>query len=169
MGAIKSGIIKPWPGFTMLELLVVIAIVGVLVAMAVINYENLSRKAKIESEIKTLYSDLMKQRALAIARSRNVGIRLHTATQYSEIDDRNEDGDFGDTGEAILKEPLKNSIMWRSQVPDNDDIVFSSSGITTDTGTISIQNNVGAEYDCIVIHFARTNIGRLNNGQCVAK
>lgn len=157
-------------GLSLVEMLIVIAIAGILMAIATIQFGQWTRKYNIEREIKELYSDLMNARMQAMTKNRTNGIRLVSSTQYTTLDDLNNDGDFNDAGEVSpnLKN-LTNQMSWNGNPPANSNLTFNSRGLASSSGTISITNTVGAGYDCITISTTRINMGQMSGGSCVQK
>lgn len=157
-------------GLTLVEMLIVIAVIGILAAIATIQFGQGTRKYNIEREIKELYSDLMNARMQAATKNRANGIRLVSSTQYTAIDDLNNDGDFNDAGEVSSNlKNLTNQMSWNGGSPSNTNLTFNSRGLSSSSGTISIANTVGAVYDCIVISTTRINMGQMVGGNCVQK
>lgn len=157
-------------GLTLVEMLIVIAVIGILAATATIQFGQWTRKYNIEREIKELYSDLMDARFKAMSRNRNNGIRLLNATQYTTLDDQNNDGDFNDSGEvSVNTKNLANQINWNGNPPANTDLTFDSRGLASPNGTISITNEAGAGYDCIEVFITRINMGQMSGGSCAQK
>ena len=75
-------------GFTLVELLIVIAIMGILLSIAVPNFSTMQKKAAIEQEVTTIYSNLMTVRleALYSKTGRTVGIVGDKLSIYSSQD-----------------------------------------------------------------------------------
>lgn len=157
-------------GFTLVELLVAIVVIGILTAIAAIQFEQWTRKSNIERETKELYTDIMSARVTAITRNRNNGIRLVNATQYTTVDDINNDGDYGEAGEVSPNsKTLGNTMNWNGGAfPAN--LTFDARGLINNIGTMCIFSTVSPGYDCIVISMTRINMGRIINqgGGCIS-
>lgn len=69
-------------GFSLIEMLVVIAIIGILTAMATMQFNTYMRKSQMQSQIQTLYSDLNRVRSQALFSRRPRTVTM-TSTQYA--------------------------------------------------------------------------------------
>lgn len=162
---------RPWDmgedGFTLIELIITMIIISILIAIASLQFGQWTRKANVEKETKELYTDIMNVRVMAMTRARNNGIRLISATQYTTLDDSNNNSNY-DAGEVSPNsKTLGNTMNWNG---GGTDITFDSRGLTTNWGTISITpNTVGASYDCIVISMTRINMGLMTGVACAQK
>jgi Tfp pilus assembly protein FimT len=157
-------------GFTLIELFIVAAVLIILGGIAAMNFANYATKRDAENDIKQLYADLMKARAMAITQSRTIQVRFSNTSSkaYTLVTDLNEDGDFDDPGEILERATLKLDLYWNNNPASGVNIAFSSKGIVTSNGTFT--NNVSdAEYNCINVFATRINLGRLSGGQCEAK
>jgi prepilin-type N-terminal cleavage/methylation domain-containing protein len=69
-------------GFTLLEMLIVLVITGVLLAIGTVSFNTWRAKARVESQVRTLYADLMEVRSQAFYQKRTRSV-LVSATQYA--------------------------------------------------------------------------------------
>ena len=167
-------------GFTIIELVVVLAIGGLLVTIATLSFRSMTTKSNLESQIKQMYSDLMTARIEAMDRNTYHFVTLN-ANQYTVTEDTvgnctNSNCVYvaGNDPPPYQPPPMINAILWNSgngpATPSNVEIIFDNRGLVqVTTGTISISDNVGAAYDCILIETTRTSIGAMSRGSCVAK
>jgi len=153
-------------GFTLIELIVVVAILSIFTGAALMNFASYKTKRDIENDIKQLYADLLKARAMAVTGVRSVQVVFSDADSksYTLLTDINEDGEFKDKGE-IYTASLKLDVFWNGDPAKGSNITFSSKGLPNSNGTFSI-NGSGAEYNCITVFSTRINLGRLAGGEC---
>jgi type IV fimbrial biogenesis protein FimT len=161
-------------GFTLIELIVVLAIAGILMAIATLSFRTMSSKSNIEGQIKQMYTDLMTARIEAMDRNTYHFVTLN-AKQYAVYEDTLGTCTTGNcqiAGEDLLLNPpaMTNAILWNAATPSNAEIIFDNRGLVqVTTGTISINDTVGAAYDCILIETTKTNMGAMSGGTCVPK
>ena len=160
-------------GFTIIEIIVVLAICGILAAIGTLSFSKMTTKANIESQIKQMYSDLMTARIEAMDRTTCHFVTLN-AQQYAVYEDTL--GTCTIAGENLLLNPppMTNAILWNSGngavTPSGVQIIFDSRGLVQVTiGTISINDTVGAAYDCILIETTKTSMGAMNGETCDPK
>jgi len=157
-------------GFSLMELIIVIALISTMLAIATINFNSWQVKYNIEAQVKEMLSDLVDVRSMAIASKKEHRVFL-TPTSYSfrryssEADPKTSSG-----GVQVLNKTLKYQIAWPSSVPAMNPIVIDDRGYTTNLGTISVGVGLGdPAYNCIVVHTARVNMGKLNGTNCEIK
>ena len=165
-------------GFSLLELVVTLAITGALVAAAGFEFAGWMSRYRVESQIKTLYSDLMALRIRAL--EKNVQhVAMLSGSGYNSCEDSN-NNDTCDPGEPVL-EGLSNSGMkyplaWKLGL-GVDKIVFDGKGLFWPNGSIRLlkPDNVNSwtpgevDYDCIVIYITRIKPGKYNGTKCVMR
>jgi prepilin-type N-terminal cleavage/methylation domain-containing protein len=152
-------------GITVIELLVVIAIAGVLAVALGASFQGWQGGFRVESEIKDLYSDLMDARLNARQKNREHYVVLAT-DQYTvyEDDDPPPDGDRNldpDNDTEVRNEelPYGREIDWNG----DDQIDFTTRGLSNDNKTICMFSDVEPDYDCIVIFVTRIKMGKIDN------
>ena len=95
---------KARDGFTIVEIMITIAILGILVVLAVGNFEGMNEKYKVEAETKQFYADLMDARGRAMQRNRWFFVQV-SSTGYATYEDRplpDGDGGFDNTADAMV-------------------------------------------------------------------
>lgn len=162
-------------GFSLVELLVVISIIGILSGIAGLAYKSWMDRYNVERQTKEMYVDLMSARANAMSRSRVYFVSFPAATNVTRytiyednfpLPDGNGTLETGSDRQVLLKTlPANYSIAPTT----GNTIEFNTRGITFDTGSIRVETQYGADYDCIVISQTRINLGLWIGGNCVAK
>ena len=161
-------------GFSLLELLTVIAIISILLAIGTASGRQWLDKYHVESQMRTLHTDLMATRARAMEKNRIHFVVLDTGV-YQIIEDKNDSGDY-DAGDNILETktinyPPKTSstitgypvtlIMdARGLISTNTNSLISAASIPFDT------RDTAPEYDCLQLYATRINIGRWDEKNC---
>ena len=151
-------------GFTLVELCSVIAVMGVLLALATLNWNSMQRKSAIENEIKTVYADLMATRldALYTKRPRSVVLSGARFSVYSS-----ELTSVSALSSTALKYPLKFNTAGSSLT-----LTFDAGGLSTATGDTALcvvpANDLAADnpgaVDSIVVCAARIKLGKRQQG-----
>jgi type IV fimbrial biogenesis protein FimT len=148
-------------GFALAEVLVVITIIGILAAIAAVDYRNWVVRASIERQIKEMHTDLMQARLQSMHRNRMHFVSLGPQA-YRIIDDRDDSGRREDHDPVVVdKSGLKHSINW-SGVTDTQ-ITFNKKGLSQDNKTICIYSDAGAAFDCLIISASRINLGKIKD------
>lgn len=150
-------------GFSLVELIVVMAIVGTLLATATLSFNSFQRKAKIESQTQEIFSDLNNARLTAMYQKKRQALVFQpTNYQFKSYSTENENRITG--GTTQFTKDVSYQITKKSGAVLADRIIeFNIRGFTSDIDTIRVNPvNSGASYDCIVIHDARTNLGKMD-------
>lgn len=170
-------------GFTLVELIIVMVIGGILIAIVSLNFNNMSRKAKIEQITRELLADINLARSESIFRGKRHSIVINpTATgyafrRYSSLDEsRTSTAPNPATATIppygiITTKNLNYGLSQEAGTPFADPIFeFDRNGFTTNFNTIRVNPvGSGAAFDCVVVSETRTNIGIMEGGSCVQR
>lgn len=166
-------------GITLVELVVVIAIMTILLSLATIAFNNYQVKYNIESEIKTLYSDIMGARMHAMNENKPYVVKFTSSKSYITAIDNDGNGDYN-AGDIRVpkysKSGLKYPLKWNFS-GNSDRLTFDNRGLVNINGKVivddnNIKNDIkvdrtnDAEYDCIVISNTRIKMGKYDGTKC---
>jgi type IV fimbrial biogenesis protein FimT len=143
---------KAQNGFTLVELIIVVTVAGIIMTLATLNFRQLNEKSRVESNVKEIYSTLM--RARNDAASTNTTRTVNFSANQVQI------------GATILNYPR--FILTFTASP----IIFDRRGLTTNGQTIRITGyspNTDPALDCIVITDTRINYGKWTGANCVQR
>ena len=166
-------------GFSLLELLVVMLIMSILLGIAAISGRTWLTKYQVESQTKSLYTDLMNARVKAMQRNRTYFVVM-AAAQYTIYEDTNP----GPDGDGVLQ-PANDTRILQTKLNANyaltippvvaaNSINFDPKGMAYVTPgspsnlpqTIYVTARFNAAYDCIVIEPIRITMGAWNGAIC---
>ena len=142
-------------GFTLVEIIVAIAVMGILMSIAMFNFNDYSRKANVESQTRKLYSDIMSLRGKGLYEKHEVALRLST-TKYSLYSSTSMIGPYQET-------VLKSEIEWNS--PTVTDIIFDTQGLSNVDKSICVKTSNNATVDSIIIFATMVKLGKLKDGE----
>ncbi|MDD2580544.1 MAG: type II secretion system protein [Desulfuromonadaceae bacterium] len=150
-------------GFTLIELLIAIAIMGILMAIATLNWHEMQLKSAVESEIKKIHADLTEIRlqALYSKTARRVILSGQQFKIYSSAET---------SVDPIVTKQLRYPIV--SNGGDPLILTFNSQGVTSDicsicvlpTNDLAVLNS--AAEDSIIVSQTRLNLGKRTGGVC---
>jgi|WetSurMetagenome_2_1015567.scaffolds.fasta_scaffold00013_92 prepilin-type N-terminal cleavage/methylation domain-containing protein len=150
-------------GFSLIEVLVVMGIVAILLAFTSIEFRRLMIRHDIESQVCELHGRLQRTRIEANTRNTAHFLRLEK-DGYSVVADTWPDlfGNGKLDNEDRVMIPFK---KFAHPVNSASTIKFDSRGIVplNTARTICIYSDVDPEIDCLVIHCARINSGKIKN------
>lgn len=148
-------------GFSLIEMMIVVALMGTLLAMATLSFNDYTRKSRIESQVKTLYSDIANVRSEAMFR-RTGRITKITPNLFSVF-----------PSNLPLGLPVKTTVLRNSVFHNVSSIRFNERGLLAGADgvllndpvyiCISAANNAGV--DSIIIGMINIQMGK-RNGAC---
>lgn len=155
---------KTHSGFTLPEVAIVVAIIGILLAIATLNFRQMNNKYTIESYTKEIHALLMRARNDASTSNIQRVVTL-AANQIQVTSDTNGNG-VVNAGEPTITYPYRQFALQFA----NNPIIFDRRGIANAVvnQTLQIVHNGDAtpSTDCIVVSATRINIGRMTGGVC---
>ena len=142
-------------GFSLIELIVVIAVIGTLLALVTLQFNSNSKKAGIESQVRSIYADVMDARSQALLQKvpRSVGV---SSTQMKIFDG---------SGSVISQMEFKHSVTFDF----SSNVSFDTRGIADSPKTICIQPRGNPSLiDSIVITPTMIQMGKWREGSCTS-
>lgn len=155
-------------GFTLVEILVTIMIMGILLAVAVPNFNTIMKNANIENQTKELHSALVGARMAAMQNRQRtalfIGPKQYVFKTYSS------DTDTNGTVRSTINQTYTMQKVSGSSFADldvtSDKVEFDVNGLVQANKATYVVTPVNSKVgkNCIVIHTVRTNIGRMSSG-----
>ncbi len=157
-------------GFSLTELIIVIFLISTVLAIATLNFNHWQRKYNIEAQVKEMLSDLTAVRQMAIQTKKEHEIILNP--KMISVRRYNDESDT--TGTVVFSRNLNYTIQKFSEgtLSSFSDTIsrINSRGYTIRADhnmTIAVGVGLGEPaYDCLVIHWARTNVGKIHGNSC---
>ena len=145
-------------GFSLVELLIIIFIIGVIAAIAVPQYGQMMRRRGVEKQMREIQSDISNFRLSAMhtkeQRTIQIGPRVLQFVTPAGVTTKNLPYEIqrGFASGAALQ-------AFNIAV---DVIAFDERGYTNDNTTVvAVPVDIAGSDNCLVVHTARTNIGRM--------
>lgn len=173
-------------GITLTELLVVISVVCILAVALGFSYYGWLGTYKVESQVKTVYSDLLQARAEAMQNNRYQFFRWLSSSrsQYYRYDDTtpapNGDGVLQSSGTPM--DTLVSGYPKTVQYPmtwGNGHLILSKRGMISTTVNpdnppwtlifTGYSADANPDYNCILMSVTTINMGKMDAGNCVIK
>jgi prepilin-type N-terminal cleavage/methylation domain-containing protein len=179
---VKDKGMKNKNGFSLTELIIVVAIMSILLGIAGISGKAWLDRYRVESQMKTMFTDLVNARLSAMNQSRTYFVVFSpsaaAATQYTIYEDRDPadmanpaelDGDrvLQIATDSVMKQTTINPVY--SVTSDADEIVINARGEVPGAvapQTIRVIRSFGSSYDCIVVSLTTTRMGAWDGSEC---
>lgn len=156
-------------GFSLVELIVTMSIMAILFGIATLNFFDWQRKSQIERQVRELFTDINTARTESIFRKTRHRITFQPSSyvlrRYSSENEAYTAGTVinsknvtyqltrqlgGDISDYSLEFDIRGFLTGSN---------FSSPNLTLRVNPIT----TGASLDCIIVHVARTNMGKMTN------
>jgi prepilin-type N-terminal cleavage/methylation domain-containing protein len=158
-------------GFTITELIVVVAIVAILAGIVGMNTSSWLGKARVEEQVKRMYSDLTTARMRAMTHNRLHFVRLNTVLNRYQVWDDTSPGPDGSLAVETADDRLLVQVDCRDQLSTDlgGEFNFNTKGFASLDGTVRIVSTYEPGVDCIVVSSTRIRIGRWDGATCIPK
>jgi len=157
-------------GFSLVELVVIIAIIGILLSIGTINYTDWLKRYQNEKQTRELHSDISNLRLDAMQQKRRsvilLGPKQYIFKTYSSLGENIVTGGVVVLNRVVNYEMRKlvganyNTFDINTDVIEFDQRGFVNINIMT---IVLMPVTLNAGDNCVVVHTARTNIGRMTD------
>lgn len=146
-------------GFTLVELIVVMVVVGILLSMATLNFNQYSKKAGMESQIRILHGDLARVRTQAMFTRRPSSVVV-TGSAYSIYSS-------SDTSVSpVERKTLPHTVEWSG---GTGVINFDTNGLVTSGICVCLSpSDNPAAFDSVILTTTSTKFGKRTAGGACA-
>lgn len=161
-------------GFSIIELILVLTIIGTLLAIAIPSFNQMQRKARTESQVKEMVTDISELRVRAMTHKQRHSITLNANSyvfrSYSSDEEPQSSGTIIPSGNRIVANRLVRvnggaSTLFSGQLFEIDHRGLVSSNLTPPWSAadfVLLENNSSPSIDCFKLEAARTNVGKAN-------
>lgn len=154
-------------GFSLTELIIVIFLISAVLAIATLNFNHWQRKYNIEAQVKEMLSDLTAVRQMAIQTKKRHQVTLNpkmiSVRRYSDESDATGTPVFNRNLNYTIQQFSSGALSSFSDTP----ITINERGYTNDLMTIAVGIDMGEPaYNCLVVHYARVNVGKIHDKSC---
>lgn len=158
-------------GFALTEVIVVIAILATLLTIATIDFNSWTKKSQVERQTRELFADLNQARMDSFFMKKRHKVVMqpqgYVFYRFSSADESRTTG-----GTQLLSKTVSYQMTKENGTTSIADRIFEFDirGFTNDLDTIRVNaTGISAQVDCIVVHYGRTNLGKIENNECVLK
>jgi prepilin-type N-terminal cleavage/methylation domain-containing protein len=150
-------------GFSLVEVLIVVCIIALLLAIATLSFSDWVTRYNIESQILMLNGDLLRARYAAMNRNKAHFVVLKN-NNYSVVADTHPspfgDGEITEDDTVVVPEKT-----FARPINSSSVITFNARGMVPlyQARTICVYSEVNPATDCIIVHTARINTGKIRN------
>lgn len=142
--------IRKGKGFTLVEMLIVIAVMGIMMTIAIPNYQTFMTQRRLNGAAREVMSDLMAARMQAITKNNRFRVIVVDAAQYQILDDANNNNAV-DAGEAIQTKNIQTN-YHDVTLSKTANPIFNPRGTATLGGTITVTNPRGSKYVIVALN-----------------
>lgn len=157
-------------GFSLVELVVVIGLIVLIAAIAVPQYGLMMQRRSIEKQMREIHSDISDFRLSAIHNKQRRAILIGPNTlQFKRYNNNTED--LFVAGIVIstknlnheIQQGFDNSDPLQAFAINADAIEFDERGYSNNLTIVATPVDIAGNNNCLILHFARTNLGRMTD------
>lgn len=133
-------------GFTLIELLVAVAILAILLSIGLAAFLDWRKKVLVEQDVDTIFRFIQSKRMEAFSKKQSITVTV--------------------SGSQICANPggcVDLNFPARANVTS---FTINARGFIVPGGTISVNTDADAKYDCVVVSTVRVKKGKRRGGSC---